>query len=124
MFVYGANLIFQVKQIKFREMFRTSAPFSYKAVHPYISLDKVGGNYCIKIMQYQTVYFQYQMSWAFLFQLEKAIRDMERELAGLQESTNLFDVTTPDYRDLKLCRRDIAVLKELWDIVAFVQVSG
>ena len=49
---------------------------------------------------------------------------MEREVAELQESTNLFDVTIPDYRDIKLCRREITVLKELWDIVVYVQASG
>lgn len=49
---------------------------------------------------------------------------MEKEVVELQESTNLFDVTIPDYRDIKLCRREIVVLKELWDIVIFVQVSS
>lgn len=32
---------FQLKQRQFRDMFRATAPFSYKAVHPYISLEKV-----------------------------------------------------------------------------------
>lgn len=49
---------------------------------------------------------------------------MEKEVSELQESTNLFDVSIPDYRDIKLCRREITVLKELWDIVVFVQVSS
>lgn len=49
---------------------------------------------------------------------------MEREGAELQEAANLFDVTIPDYRDIKLCRREITVLKELWDIVVYVQVSN
>ncbi|KAM9352911.1 dynein axonemal heavy chain 11 [Symphorus nematophorus] len=88
-------MAFEVKQSKFREMFRATAPFSYSAVHPYISLEKS----------------------------EKAILDMEKEVAELQESTNLFDVTIPDYKDIKLCRREITVLKELWDIVVFVQSS-
>lgn len=48
---------------------------------------------------------------------------MEREVVELQESTNLFDVTIPDYRDIKLCRQEITVLKELWDIVIYVQAS-
>ncbi|XP_042345657.1 dynein axonemal heavy chain 11 [Plectropomus leopardus] len=86
---------FEVKQSKFREMFRATAPFTYNAVRPYISLEKS----------------------------EKAIRDMEKEVAELQESANLFDVTIPDYRDIRLCRREITVLKELWDIVVFVQTS-
>ncbi|XP_070822029.1 dynein axonemal heavy chain 11 [Chaetodon trifascialis] len=88
-------MAFEVKQSKFREMFRAMAPFSYNAVHPYISLEKS----------------------------ERAIRDMEKEVAELQESTNLFDVTIPDYRDVKLFRREIMVLKELWDMVVFVQSS-
>lgn len=49
---------------------------------------------------------------------------MEKEMAELQESTNLFDVTIPDYRDVKLCKRELTVLKELWDMVVFVQVSS
>lgn len=59
-----------------------------------------------------------------LFQAENGIRDMEKELVELQECTKLFDVTVPDYRDIKLCRKEIVVLKELWDIVLLVQVRG
>ncbi|KAM3873375.1 dynein axonemal heavy chain 11 [Diretmus argenteus] len=88
-------MAFEVKQTKFREKFRTEAPFSYKAEHPYISLNKS----------------------------EKEIRDLEKERAELQESTNLFDVTIPEYREIKLCRREITVLKELWDMVVYVQSS-
>ncbi|KAG7460462.1 dynein heavy chain 11, axonemal [Solea senegalensis] len=88
-------MAFEVKQTEFREMFRATAPFGYIAVYPYISLEKS----------------------------EKAIRDMEKEVAELQKATNLFDVIIPDYRDIKLCRREITILKELWDIVIFVQNS-
>lgn len=35
-------IFFQVKQNKFREMFRATAPYNYSSVHPYISLDTVG----------------------------------------------------------------------------------
>ncbi|XP_019728452.1 dynein heavy chain 11, axonemal isoform X3 [Hippocampus comes] len=88
-------LEFEVKQSQFRDIFRATAPFSYKTSHPYISLDKS----------------------------EKAIRDMDKELSALQESTNLFDVTIPDYKDIKLCKREIIVLKELWDMVIFVHTN-
>ncbi|KAM4735000.1 dynein axonemal heavy chain 11 [Anableps anableps] len=84
---------FEVKQIKFREKFKAKAPFSYNTVNPYACLEKT----------------------------ETAIRGMETEVAELQESTNLFDVTIPDYRDIKLCRQEITVLKELWDMVIYVQ---
>ncbi|XP_041843992.1 dynein heavy chain 11, axonemal [Melanotaenia boesemani] len=86
---------FEVKQNKFRAIFKVTAPFSYNAVNPYACLEKS----------------------------EKAIRDMEREVAELQQTTDLFDITIPDYREIKLCRREITVLKELWDIVISVHSS-
>nr|XP_029133801.1 dynein heavy chain 11, axonemal-like [Labrus bergylta] len=88
-------MAFEMKQSKFRDMFKEMAPFSYNAAHPYISLDKT----------------------------ERAIREMEKEVSVLQESTNLFDVTIPDFKDIKLCRQEIVVLKKLWDITVFVQSS-
>ncbi|XP_037532275.1 dynein heavy chain 11, axonemal [Nematolebias whitei] len=83
----------EIKQTKFRELFKATAPFSYNAVNPYACLDKC----------------------------EKAIQEMEQEVSELKESTNLFDVAIPDYKDIKCCRREIDVLKELWDIVVYVQ---
>ncbi|XP_062322712.1 dynein axonemal heavy chain 11 isoform X2 [Osmerus eperlanus] len=86
---------FETKQSKFRERFKTEAPFSYNAVNPYIRLEKS----------------------------HREIQALEREVAELQESTNLFEVTIPDYRDLRTCGRETTVLKELWDIVVYVQGS-
>lgn len=40
--IWLALILFQVKQIKFRETFRATAPYKYNAVHPYSCLDKVG----------------------------------------------------------------------------------
>lgn len=54
-------LIFQVKQSQFKEKFRATAPFSYNAAHPYISLEKVGVkpflDYRVKIKLYHIVHF-------------------------------------------------------------------
>ncbi|XP_077576473.1 dynein axonemal heavy chain 11 [Stigmatopora nigra] len=86
---------FEVKQSQLREIFRATAPFSYKTSQPYICLEKS----------------------------EKAIHDMVKELAVLQDSTNLFDVTIPDYKDIKICKQEIIVLKELWDMVIFVNTN-
>lgn len=43
-------IVFQVKQNKFREMFRATAPYSYSSLHPYISLDTVGLLYPLCIL--------------------------------------------------------------------------
>lgn len=40
-FVHMMFLTPQLKQNKFRERFKTEAPFSYDAVKPYTSLEKV-----------------------------------------------------------------------------------
>ncbi|XP_034030917.1 dynein heavy chain 11, axonemal [Thalassophryne amazonica] len=88
-------MAFEVKQSKFRQTFKAEAPFSYKVIHPYVNLDKS----------------------------EKTIQHMEKEVEDLRQATNLFDLTSPEYRDIKFCRQEITVLKELWDIVVFVRSS-
>ncbi|KAL0180144.1 hypothetical protein M9458_025586, partial [Cirrhinus mrigala] len=46
---------------------------------------------------------------------------METTMAGLNVSANLFEVNIPDYRQLKQCRKELPILKELWDLVLVVQ---
>ena len=41
----------------------------------------------------------------------------------LQESAGLFEVSTPDFKQLKACRREIVMLKSLWDMIVLVQSS-
>ncbi|KAJ8415860.1 hypothetical protein AAFF_G00404170 [Aldrovandia affinis] len=86
---------FEIKQSEFREKFRMNAPFNYNAVKPYTHLQKA----------------------------HIEIRTLEEEMTELQESSHLFEVSVPDYRRLKLCRKEIVILKELWDIVEYVHCS-
>ncbi len=46
----------------------------------------------------------------------------EEENADLQESCKLFEVSSPDTKQLRLCQRDIAGLKQLWDLLLCAQV--
>ncbi|XP_023819910.1 dynein heavy chain 11, axonemal [Oryzias latipes] len=84
---------FEIKLSEFRKKFQIVAPFSYNATSPHNCLEKS----------------------------EKEILDMEREKAQLQESSNLLDVTISDFRDIKQCRREITILRDLWDKVLFFQ---
>ncbi|KAM9783033.1 dynein axonemal heavy chain 11 [Neosynchiropus ocellatus] len=88
-------MAFEVKQNQFRDAFQKAAPFSFKAEQPYLGLDSS----------------------------ESAIQDIEKELTELQEATHLFEVTIPEYRDLKSCKREIVVLKDLWDMILFLKTS-
>ena len=48
---------------------------------------------------------------------------MEAEMTALQESAGLFEVNVPDYKQLKTCRKEVILLKSLWDVVALVKSS-
>lgn len=47
---------------------------------------------------------------------------LEQEAATLQESCKLFEVSSPDFRHLRLCQRQIFILKQLWDLLLCAQV--
>ena len=51
------------------------------------------------------------------------ILDMEKEMQQLIESAQLFEVNVPEFKQLKQCRKEIGLLKALWDMVHVVQSS-
>ncbi|XP_078394996.1 dynein axonemal heavy chain 11-like [Cetorhinus maximus] len=86
---------FDTSQIEFREQFQMEAPFTFNSVNPYTLLDKAN----------------------------QELRALEEVTIQMQESANLFEVTVPEYKQLKQCRRDIVLLKQLWDIIVYVKTS-
>ena len=48
---------------------------------------------------------------------------MEGSMNQLYESAGLFEVTVPEFKQLKACRRDTIMLKSLWDMIFLVQSS-
>ncbi|XP_075576162.1 dynein axonemal heavy chain 17 isoform X2 [Pelecanus crispus] len=86
---------FEVRQHAFQERFREKAPFSYTDPEPYKSLNKQ----------------------------QKSIAAMESDMAALSKSAGLFEVAVPEYKQLKACRREVRLLKELWDMIVLVNTS-
>ncbi|XP_067673689.1 dynein beta chain, ciliary-like [Haliotis asinina] len=86
---------FDVNQHKFREKFRHIKPFRYDCERPYDLLDKN----------------------------HEEILNMEREMAVLLDSAGLFEVNVPDFKQLKQCRKEIKLLKILWDYITIVRSS-
>ncbi|NWU90022.1 DYH9 protein, partial [Upupa epops] len=86
---------FDVEQQRFRECFRREAPFRFHTEKPYHLLD-------VKHME---------------------IKQMESAMASIYESAGLFEVTVPDYKQLKQCRKELCLLKELWDMISLVNTS-
>ncbi|KAM5302539.1 dynein axonemal heavy chain 11 isoform 2-T2 [Glossophaga mutica] len=88
-------ILFDAKQAKFRERFRLCAPFGFHAENPYPVLDKAN----------------------------QELEALEEEMLQMQESTHLFEVALPEYKHMKQCRREIKLLKGLWDVIVYVKRS-
>ncbi|XP_039082400.1 dynein heavy chain 17, axonemal [Hyaena hyaena] len=86
---------FELRQHEFREKFRKEAPFSFTDPDPYKSLNKQ----------------------------QKSIASMESIMESLCKSGGLFEVTVPDYKQLKACHKEVLLLKELWDMIVMVTTS-
>lgn len=41
-------------------------------------------------------------------------------MEALCKSAGLFEVTVPDYKQLKACHKEVRLLKELWDMIVMV----
>ncbi|XP_062979874.1 dynein axonemal heavy chain 11 [Elgaria multicarinata webbii] len=83
---------FDGKQIGFRERFRVDGPFHFDAKNPYALLDKAN----------------------------QELEALEEEMLHIQGSANLFEVVIPEYKQMKLCRKEIKLLKGVWDINIYV----
>ncbi|XP_009867872.1 PREDICTED: dynein heavy chain 9, axonemal-like, partial [Apaloderma vittatum] len=86
---------FDVEQQRFRERFRKQAPFRFDTEKPYQQLDA-------KHIE---------------------IKQMESAMTSIYESAGLFEVMVPDYKQLKQCRKELCLLKELWDMISLVNTS-
>ncbi|CAG5911397.1 unnamed protein product [Menidia menidia] len=86
---------FEAEQHSFREHFCTDGPFRFDSKSPYQVLDK----------------------------FHRQIREREAVMASLLESANLFEVTISEYKQLRQCRREVGLLKELWDMIMLVESS-
>ncbi|XP_036072157.1 dynein beta chain, ciliary-like [Oryzias melastigma] len=86
---------FEVKQHEFREKFRSESIFKLNVEEPYELLDKCN----------------------------QSITLMEMEMKKLQNTADLFEVSFPEYKQLRQCRSDIILVKNVWDMVIFVKTS-
>ncbi|XP_036372722.1 dynein heavy chain 9, axonemal [Megalops cyprinoides] len=86
---------FDVEQHNFRERFRKEGPFRFDSENPYHMLDVA----------------------------HRQILEKESTMAAIIESAGLFEVNIPDYKQMKQCRKEVFLLKELWDLITVVDSS-
>ncbi|XP_043280362.1 dynein beta chain, ciliary isoform X1 [Venturia canescens] len=79
----------------YREAFRRYGFFKYDCINPYGQLDEADKEICM----------------------------LERQMRDIQQSASLFEVTVPEFKQLRQCRRELRMLKQLWDYVNIVRSS-
>lgn len=86
---------FEQKQVEFRKSFQRMRFYQFKCKQPY----------------------------ELLSEANSMIDEMEMEMKTLQDSACLFEVNVPEFRLLQQCRREIKMLKQLWDYIFLVRTS-
>ncbi|XP_059610636.1 dynein beta chain, ciliary isoform X2 [Phlebotomus argentipes] len=79
----------------FRDVFRNYDFFRYECEDPYRLADRINGD----------------------------ILRLENEMKDIQGSGSLFEVNVPEFKPLRQCRRELRMLKQLWDYVFIVRTS-
>ncbi|KAI9209879.1 dynein heavy chain and region D6 of dynein motor-domain-containing protein, partial [Polychytrium aggregatum] len=85
---------FEARNHEFREEFRAKAPFKF-SIGPDTAYEMIDLNHI-------------------------EVAAMESDAAAIKTSCELFELNLPNYRQLTDCRRDIGMLKSVWDVVALV----
>ncbi|KAL9897380.1 dynein heavy chain at 93AB [Glossina fuscipes fuscipes] len=84
---------FEIYVQEFREVFRHYNFFRFDCPDPYDLADRINAD----------------------------MARLENEMAEIQESGSLFEVNIPEFKLLKQCRKELRMLKQLWDYVFIVQ---
>ncbi|KAJ3051836.1 hypothetical protein HK097_007152 [Rhizophlyctis rosea] len=85
---------FESRNHNFREEFRKKAPFKFE----------IGPSRAYELID----------------QAHLDVLAMENEASALKTSCELFELNVPNYRQLSDCRRDVGMLKSVWDVVGLV----
>ncbi|KAK5608169.1 hypothetical protein CRENBAI_003200 [Crenichthys baileyi] len=85
----------KVKQHEFRERFRTESVFKINVEEPYKMIDKC----------------------------HRSVAGIEMEMKNLQDTAYMFEVSFPEYKQLRQCRSDIILVKAVWDMIIFIKTS-
>ncbi|XP_038207715.1 dynein beta chain, ciliary [Zerene cesonia] len=70
-------------------------------------------------------FFKYECDdpYAVMSRVDKEMLHLEDEMKSIQESGSLFEVNVPEFKLLKQCRKELRMLKQLWDYVYIVRTS-
>ncbi|XP_052121253.1 dynein beta chain, ciliary-like isoform X2 [Frankliniella occidentalis] len=88
-------MAFDSQQTQYRDQFRRAPYFRYECDDPYGQLDAAN----------------------------ERMAEYEAEMRRIQDSGSLFEVSIPEFKLLRQCRKELRMLKQLWDYVCIVRTS-
>jgi len=51
------------------------------------------------------------------------MNEMEGEMAAMVQSATMFEVVVPEYKQLKACRRELVMIRNLWDHILIIRTT-
>uniref|UniRef100_A0A6P7G4P0 Dynein beta chain, ciliary-like n=1 Tax=Diabrotica virgifera virgifera TaxID=50390 RepID=A0A6P7G4P0_DIAVI len=80
-----------------------------------------------RVTYYREVFKKYQFfqyncvdAYGLIDHVDKDLKKFEKNMKDIQDSGSLFEVNVPEFKILKQCRRDLRLLKQLWDYINIV----
>lgn len=84
--------LFDIRQNMYRDYFKKGSWFKFDCKNVYKKLDKCNSE----------------------------LKDLENDMAKITEQANLFEVNVPEFKSMKITRKELKLLKQLWDFVLIV----
>ncbi|KAG7159120.1 Dynein beta chain, ciliary-like 3 [Homarus americanus] len=74
-----------------------------------------------KFKTYSFFNFDCELTYWRLERVNSRVQRLEEEMRQLQESAALFEVVIPEFKFIKACRKELRMLKQLWDHICLVR---
>ena len=88
-----------------------------------ILCEKAQKDFRKKFQQQRFFWFNCKSSYEHLTTANEEMLKIEKEVANLQSESVLFEVTVPNFPLMKQCRKEIKMVKQLWDYTHLVRDS-
>ncbi|CAH0405196.1 unnamed protein product [Chilo suppressalis] len=73
--------------------------------------------------RYEFFKYECENPYEVMTRVDREMMFLEEEMKNIQESGSLFEVNVPEFKLLKQCRKELRMLKQLWDYVYIVRTS-
>ncbi|XP_058791425.1 dynein beta chain, ciliary [Phymastichus coffea] len=88
-----------------------------------VAFDIIVVTYRDAFRRFEFFKFDCEKPYELLDEAHELISMQERQMQDIQQSASLFEVMVPEFKQLKQCRKELKLLKQLWDYVNIIRSS-